>query len=410
MPKECLHPECDKRPSYGPVGGSPSHCKTHKEDGMVDVVHKRCQYIGCNKRPNFGHDGLSRNAIYCKIHKEDGMVDIMNKRCLHTGCNKQPHYGLKDGRSKDAIYCTIHKKDGMVDISHKKCIHTECTKIPIYGPVGGSRKDAVYCKTHKEVRMVDVVNEQCVVDGCDSQVHYGYLFKKKTHCCKHRLKNMYKKTRPRCITKGCNKRPHWTDDGTNFPLRCDDHRLSDDTNVIERPCKSCKLPYYLNEAGLCNDCYDYKYNEVRVKAKELRVKSLLEANNIVFTSWDKRIEHGCSSRRPDFVIDCDTFLIFLECDENQHGSIPCDCEQVRMIQLHQDAGMDVLFVRYNPDHYTDHTGTRVNENKSRESVLIDTLQRLITGQFSMDRLYLSSIHMFFNGWDGVPKIERIQYL
>ena len=47
--KRCIVDDCRKRPSYGPRGGKPLTCKTHKEDDYINLVHKRCTVDNCMK-------------------------------------------------------------------------------------------------------------------------------------------------------------------------------------------------------------------------------------------------------------------------------------------------------------------------------------------------------------------------
>ena len=65
---------------------------------------------------------------------------------------------------------------------------------------------------------------------------------------------------------------------------------------------------------------------------------------------DKKIEGGCSRRRPDLFIDLGTHCIIIEVDENQHRQY--ECEEKRMIDLYEDIGFrKVVFLRFNPDSY-----------------------------------------------------------
>ena len=52
-------------------GGSATHCKECREQGMVDVVSRRCS---CGKLAQFGMPDSS--ATHCKECKEQGMVDF----------------------------------------------------------------------------------------------------------------------------------------------------------------------------------------------------------------------------------------------------------------------------------------------------------------------------------------------
>jgi hypothetical protein len=73
--------------------------------------------------------------------------------------------------------------------------------------------------------------------------------------------------------------------------------------------------------------------------------------------FDKRVEDGCSLRRPDVRIDFGTHTIDIECDENQHKWY--NCETKRMMEIFQDCGnRPIVFLRFNPDSYEDEEGER----------------------------------------------------
>jgi hypothetical protein len=73
---------------------------------------------------------------------------------------------------------------------------------------------------------------------------------------------------------------------------------------------------------------------------------------------DKRIEGGCSKRRPDLMLDCLTHSIVVEIDEDQHTDYKC--EEKRMMQIFTDLGdRPLVILRFNPDKYSDAQGQRV---------------------------------------------------
>jgi hypothetical protein len=254
--------------------------------------------------------------------------------------------------------------------------------------------------------MVDVVSKKCIFQDCKTRVRYGPLFKKLIHCGKHKQKNEYfgTKINPKCLSKDCKTQPFYTNQKDNYPIRCEEHQLPDDINVIEKSCVNCGLDSFIKtDTKLCDSCFDFKVKKVH-KAKETRVKNVLDANSVVYTSYDKVIDPSCNIYRPDFVIDLVKFVIIIEVDENQHKSYPCDCEHIRMISLFQTfGGTPVVFIRYNPDDYK-FNNKKIKYNKSREKVLLGTIKGLSNRELMPDQL--SIIHLFYDGFDG--KIERVK--
>jgi molybdenum cofactor biosynthesis enzyme MoaA len=117
---------------------------------------------------------------------------------------------------------------------------------------------------------------------------------------------------------------------------------------------------------LCSYCNPDKSKNR--KSKENRVRDLLTEHNIQFIQ-DKVIENDCCLKyRPDFLIDCGTYYIILECDENAHAQYEQECEIIRMNNISSGLGLPVKFIRYNPDQ-------KNVTRKEKERVLIDTLHQ-----------------------------------
>jgi hypothetical protein len=88
------------------------------------------------------------------------------------------------------------------------------------------------------------------------------------------------------------------------------------------------------------------------------------------TKFNKSIGAECGGYRPDIYIDCGTFILIIEIDENQHrpryisrivngvvtpmvvGSYSPKCENVRMMSIVSKEQMPVYFIRINPDKCT----------------------------------------------------------
>ena len=76
--------------------------------------------------------------------------------------------------------------------------------------------------------------------------------------------------------------------------------------------------------------------------------------------YDKKIYDGCSKRRPDLLLDLGEQLIIIEIDENKHDTYDCICENKRLMEISQDLShRPIIFIRFNPDQYTDLEGTKI---------------------------------------------------
>ena len=75
---------------------------------------------------------------------------------------------------------------------------------------------------------------------------------------------------------------------------------------------------------------------------------------------DKKVADGCSRRRPDLLLDLGSHIIIIEVDENKHDTYECSCENKRLMELWQDLNhRPIVFIRFNPDDYTNQEGVLV---------------------------------------------------
>ena len=112
--------KCNKTRAYFNFPGQKKaiYCSKCKEEGMVDVVSKKCQ---CGTRPIYNFEG-KKKGICCSKCKEDGMINVVDKKCK---CGKaQPIYNF-EGKKK-AICCSKCKEDGMINVKDKRCKSHMC--------------------------------------------------------------------------------------------------------------------------------------------------------------------------------------------------------------------------------------------------------------------------------------------
>ncbi len=132
-------------------------------------------------------------------------------------------------------------------------------------------------------------------------------------------------------------------------------------------CKStwCETKGSKKYNGYCMSCCVQQFPEIEVsknyKTKEKGVaEKVLEAFSDFTWVSDKRIEDGCSRRRPDLLLDMGSHIIIIEVDENQHNDYDCSCENKRLMEISQDVGhRPIVFIRFNPDEYIDDKGNKI---------------------------------------------------
>jgi hypothetical protein len=134
-------------------------------------------------------------------------------------------------------------------------------------------------------------------------------------------------------------------------------------------CKSswCETNGNKKYEGYCLACFvnnpenHHKPAMSNYKTKEKDVVDRITQTFTDFT-WvaDKRVQDGCSRRRPDLLLDMGSHIIIVEIDENKHTNYDCSCENKRLMELSQDLHhRPIVFVRFNPDHYTNQEGVSI---------------------------------------------------
>ena len=132
-------------------------------------------------------------------------------------------------------------------------------------------------------------------------------------------------------------------------------------------CKSSWCETYAHKKfnGYCMPCCIQLCPEIEVsrnyKTKENDVVDRIKNIFPNFT-WvaDKKIEDGCSRRRPDLLLDMGTHIVIVEIDENKHTNYDCSCEHKRLMEMSQDLQhRTIIFIRFNTDDYINQEGALV---------------------------------------------------
>ena len=133
-------------------------------------------------------------------------------------------------------------------------------------------------------------------------------------------------------------------------------------------CKSSWCETYGNKKynGYCLICCVNLFPEIQVtrnyKTKEKDVVDRIIKHYPNFT-WvsDKKVEDGCSKRRPDLLLDLGTHILIIEVDENKHNEYNCLCENKRLMEISKDLNhRSIIFIRFNPDGYVDLNGNKIS--------------------------------------------------
>lgn len=390
--KFCKDPKCKKRPLFGEEGTKKGiFCGVHKKDGMVNVIGKHCQSPECTTTPSYGYL-TNREKLFCFKHKDNDMVNVSRKCCTHSKCKETAIFGLEG--YPERIYCNKHKATIMVNVSNfyksKLCQYRVgglCATRASYGPSGS--KYAIRCKKHATPNMVNVTRKKCVCEECEDYVSYGIPGHPPIHCAKHMVAGEMSNPNTNCKDKGCKEKAIF---GLTVAKHCEKHAIDGEVNIVQQRCHSCGLLDVLDSNGHCSTCDPSLFLKVRL-AKQKAVKNFFDYHNVKYLTYDVTIDHGaCGMERPDFVFDCNTHMLVIEIDENQHEYYPCECEQIRMINIGQALGMPTLFIRYNPDEYFPSVGVEETNPQNRMNMLKQQLEywqktRLPEGACHVTHLY-----------------------
>jgi hypothetical protein len=127
-------------------------------------------------------------------------------------------------------------------------------------------------------------------------------------------------------------------------------------------CETFANPKYKN---YCLTCFIHLFpDEPNVRNYKTKEKDVVDRITQTFTNFtwvaDKKVQDGCSKRRPDLLLDMGSHIIIVEVDENKHTDYDCSCENKRLMELSQDLQhRPIVFIRFNPDDYINQDGILV---------------------------------------------------
>ena len=402
MPKLCEFENCRKQASYGEYHNKPIRCKEHKED--YKIVGMICRKENCSFYGNFGYEETNKK-LYCSLHKLENMVSLSNCICEYEGCkvsascnfpglkakycakHKLENMIISRGiyckitnckklathnylNEKEVIYCAEHKLENMVNIKNKKCCIDNCNLMPSFNFI--NTNIALYCDKHKLDNIINIKSKKCCYEDCQKRPNYNYKNEKVgIYCYKHKLENMVDVQHKICEENECNTRATYNYKSLS-PIYCSKHKKENMINVADKVCKANFCLGSLgrsNYKGYCISCFKHLFPtdpltlQSNCKTKEDVVKNYININFEGF-HHDKPLWTGncdCTHRRRiDHRKLIGNTLLCIETDENQHKNYNKVDEEIRYDDLYMIHGGKFIFIRFNPDKYTNKDGNSVN--------------------------------------------------
>ena len=355
-----------------------------------------------------------KNIIYEKNKERKG-------KCIYeNNCDKWAMYNCET--ETQPLYCKKHKLDNMIDLVNlnKLCIFEECKYYALYNYENEDKP--LYCKFHKNEEMICLIKQTCDYENCEITASYNFPGKKtRLRCSKHKEEGMIDVKHYICMESDCNIFASFNYQGEKKWLYCVKHKKDDMVNVKSPRCKFEKCLVMGNKKydGYCLFCFIHLFPDVQIsynyKTKEKHIVDNIKNKFPEFT-WilDKKIQDGCSNRRPDLVVDFGFNILIIEIDENQHRNY--NCENKRTMQISQDFNhRPIILIKFNPDNYTnnknenvlgcfkcDNKGLLIVRNKKDFEKRLKMLYKQIeywSNEKNINEKTLHIINLFYDNYD-----------
>jgi hypothetical protein len=230
---------CEKKKiRYNFKGKKKLYCKSHQQDGMINVTQDICEAKECTIRALFNEQGLKKGK-FCAKHKESTMIDVINKTCEYLGCKTHPIFN-SEGQTKGK-FCSDHKEANMINVKNKTCEYLGCDKQPTFNDKGETK--GKFCADHKDANMIDVLSKTCEFEGCKNVPSFNVEGESNARfCSKHKDANMIDVKSKTCEFEGCKKGPSFNIEGESNARFCSNHKQTNMVNVKHKACefKECK--------------------------------------------------------------------------------------------------------------------------------------------------------------------------
>lgn len=389
--------------THGPENGKPRFCKTCSdlsEKKYEDLRSGKC--ASCKKWATFGFSGKGRT--HCKKHKQAGMIDLKNGKCKicvkeNVANPKQPTYGYEK-----PTHCKEHKTEDMKDLRHQSCLCIKCSTRASYGYMHPTR-----CRKHAEFGMECLVGQMCVkceaVQGVFAVSKGGDLYCKK--CKQKEMKNVKGKM---CDSCG-EKQPVFNYQGLKRKF-CGDCKDPFMVDVVNPRCKQCKLYITLPPRKLCAIC---NIECSHKKLKEQAVIDFFHKNADTLQIPKSRMIHNkkISLKNTNIFPDLRIYpldkshVVIIEIDEFQHkkGDYDLPHENERMKLIAQAEQIPCIFLRYNPDVFYVNEKKKIVPQNERLGFLLENAQKFLT-----KKIFKKNIYVYKLFYDIACEIDDNKYL
>lgn len=289
----------------------------------------------------------NRCELCCTTRCTHGFLKHKCKQCCKSFC----HHGVKKN------YCKSCNGKAYCEHGRQKSVCKEC-------------KGSCICE-HDKVRNTCV---QC--DGASICEHK----RMRSNCKQCKGASICEHNKRKSVCKICNGSSICIHNKVRYECRnckgglfCEHDKRKESCKLCggKQLCKSewCEQRKSNKYDGYCARCYIHLHPESKItynyRTKELDVVNYIK-NNLGDNNWicNRAITDNnncCSSgKKPDMYTDMGSHVIIIEIDENQHKRYEEICENKRICEISIDFDhRPILFIRFNPDEYTDKDGKKI---------------------------------------------------
>lgn len=370
--KKCEN--CSLIASFGYRETGTRFCSKHKVPDMINLLCKLCN---CGRvRPAYNFEGFTAN--FCIMCKSEEMVNVNDARCM---CGKaRPTFNFEGLKQE---YCAKCRLVGMINVRDTPCQCGKSTKS-LFNFEG---LKPMYCSKCKLDGMIEPYRKKCKCGRVQPTFNYEGL--KPEYCAKCKLDGMILLHRRECISCNNNQASfNYKGLKAKYCSTCKDSQM---INISDK-CKSehCERTGNIKYRYHCTHCFQHLFptdpltRDIRLKTQETIVKTFINDNFNYFIHdqpmWTGQCD--CSHRRRiDHRTLIGNTLLCIETDERQHKRYEDGYEEVRYDDLFMVHGGKFIFIRFNPDKYTNANGIPQNPKMDYR---LDLLKREI--EFQMDRI------------------------
>ena len=354
MPNLCCFENCRKRAYFG-EDKKYVLCKEHNVNNWSDIISSKCFCGKASKVYNFE----SLKPMYCFDCKKDNMINCM--AVIKCNCGKTARFNYIGQKPEFCVDC---KKTDMINLRQTKC---KCQKTIATYNYDGLKPG--FCSSCKEMNMVNVRQKKC---GCGTIASFNYKGLQPLYCKKCKENNMVELRGIKCSCGKYNASYNFEGVPAKYCSLCKQDGMIC-VNIKKCLNKGCYTEANKKYKNYCTYCFQNLFPldpltfQIRCKTKEIAVRDFINSNFEGF-QHDKTLEYGgcdcLNRRRIDHRKLINNTLLCIETDENQHKSYSKNDEQDRYNDLLTTFTCKYIFIRFNPDSYSDKNKKKCNPSIS----------------------------------------------